>query len=520
MIKETWELILQNQEIRQNLSRLRQELKEHGGKEKLSACIEGDEDKLISLLKHEDAKTRKNAALLLGDLGEQRYLEPVYRAYEEENQMFVKSSYLAAIRNFDYRECMVSFKARLDELSNLEVTTENQKHITEELRELSALVVSMDGVKLHTFQGMEESYDVILLTNRNFQEITMRELKRLEPHAKAKVFGAGVMASVGNLNWMDSIRTHHELLFVIRGMQTCPMEAYEAAKIIVNSELLAFMTKGHLGKPPYHFRVEYKSRLELDKRSDFTKKLSAQIERLSARKFINTTSNYEFEIRLIESRGTPPPSGQRQSQVRSLPQDRQGKEGGCNMLVKLYTLKDDRFSYRKEVMPTSIKAVNAALTAELAKGYMKEDAQVLDPFCGVGTMLIERHKAIKANTMYGLDIQEEAILKARSNTEAAKQIVHYVNRDFFDFKHEYLFDEIITDMPFRIGRKTKDEIYELYVKFFQTAGSFLKEDGLMVLYSHDEDYVKQLAPHNGFCIVKTYEISMKEGTYVFVLNRS
>lgn len=495
MGKETWEQILQGKEVRQNLSKLRQEIKEKGQKEKLTALLSGDEERLIHLLKHEDAKTRKNTALLLGELGDQRYLEPVYQAYESENQMFVKSAYLTAIGNLDYREYLQAFKERLEALSKAEVTEENRKHVTEEIRQLSSLVVVMEGVKMHLFCGMEESYDVILLTNRNFPEITARQLKDLEPGARVRMFGAGVMAEVGNLNWLEDIRTYQELLFTVKGMTTCPMDADQAARTIVKSDLMKFMIRGHKGNPPFYFRVEFKSKMELDKRSAFTKRLSAGIERLSDRKFINTTSNYEFEIRLIEN-----------------------KEGGCNILVKLFTLKDRRFAYRNEVIPTSIKPVNGALTVELAKGYMKEEAQVLDPFCGVGTMLIERHKAVKANTMYGVDIQEDAIEKARGNTQAARQIIHYVNRDFFDFKHEYLFDEIITNMPFRIGRKTEEEIHDLYKKFFGTAKQFLKEDGIVILYSHNEDHVKRMAPSYGFRIIKEYEISRKEGTYVFVLN--
>ena len=189
------------------------------------------------------------------------------------------------------------------------------------------------------------------------------------------------------------------------------------------------------------------------------------------------------------------------------------------MLIKLFTLKDERFSYRKEVIPTSIKAVNAALTVKLAQPYMKEGAQVLDPFCGVGTMLIERHKAVKAGTMYGLDILEEAIEKARENTAAAGQIIHYINRDFFDFKHEYLFDEIITNMPFKIGRKTEEEIENLYEAFFSSTKKVLKDDGIMILYSHNAGHVKKMAPANWFTVSETFEISLKEGTYVFVLNR-
>lgn len=495
MIKETWKQIEQNQDVRQNLSNLRQELKEGKDGGEARSCIKGD--LLIALLKDEDAKVRKNAALLMGDLGEQEYAEPIFQAYQMEGQMFVKSSYLNAIKNFDYREYLETFKVRLDELAKAEVTPETQKHITEEIRELSSMIVTMEGVRLHPFCGQDETFDIVLLTNRNFQEITREELRRLEPHAKTKVFGAGVMAKVENLNWLDRIRTYSELLFAVKGLQTCPMDAEKAADVIVKSDLLKFLSRGHEGNPPYYFRVELKCKMDRSKKSAFTRKLSSRIEKLSERKLINTTSHYEFEIRLIEN-----------------------KEGNCNVLVKLYTIKDERFTYRKEVIPTSIKAVNAALTVKLAERYMKEDAQVLDPFCGVGTMLIERHKAVKANTMYGIDIQEEAILKARENTEAAVQIIHYINRDFFDFKHEYQFDEIITNMPFRIGRKTEEEIQKLYEGFFVDVKAVLKDGGIMVLYSHNAEYVRKMAPENGFVVAETFEISLKEGTYVFVLKRS
>lgn len=496
MIKETWNRIAQGQDVRQNLSKLRQEIKECGGSEEALSCISGNEEKLLLLLKNEDAKTRKNAALLLGDLGKQEYLEPILTAYRTEEQMFVKSSYLNAMKNFDYGAYMTFFKERLDELSGIQMTPETEKHLTEEIRELSSMIIGREGVSLHPFCGQEETFDIVLLTNRNFQEVTKRELLELEPHAKTKVFGAGVMARVENLSWVDKIRTYQELLFVIRGLQTCPMDAEEAAKLIVKSNLLKFLARGHEGNPPYYFRVELKCRMENSKKSAFTRRLSSKIEKLSSRELINTTSNYEFEIRLIEN-----------------------KEGSFNVLIKLFTLKDERFSYRKEVIPTSIKAVNAALTVKLAECYMKEDAQVLDPFCGVGTMLIERHKAVKANTMYGVDIQEDAISKARENTEAAGQIVHYINRDFFDFKHEYLFDEIITNMPFKIGRKTEEEIGDLYKEFFSSASSVLKDDAIMILYSHNAGHVRKLAPANGYMIAETFEVSFKEGTYVFVLKR-
>ena len=197
----------------------------------------------------------------------------------------------------------------------------------------------------------------------------------------------------------------------------------------------------------------------------------------------------------------------------------ENKEGNCNLLLKLYTLKDNRFSYRKEVTPTGIRPTAAALTAALAREYMKEGAQVLDPFCGAGTMLIERHKAVRAYTSYGVDIQEDAVRKARKNTEAAGMAAHYINRDFFQFRHDYLFDEVITDMPFQMGHVTEEEIYGLYLRFFGCIAGFLKEDGIIILYSRNRGFVRPLAARNGFSVLKEYEISKKEGTYVFVLNR-
>ena len=73
---------------------------------------------------------------------------------------------------------------------------------------------------------------------------------------------------------------------------------------------------------------------------------------------------------------------------------------------------------------------------ELSKDYLKENAQIIDPFCGVGTMLIERNKKVPAREIYGTDIFGEAIVYARENTELAGAKVNYIHSDFFDFKHD------------------------------------------------------------------------------------
>ncbi|MGL5437051.1 MAG: TRM11 family SAM-dependent methyltransferase [Lachnospiraceae bacterium] len=494
MTKELWKQIQNNQEVRQNLSKLRQVIKDQGELKKLSLLVDGEEAVIINLLQSEDAKTRKNAALLMGDLGNQTFMTPIWNAYKSEPQRFVKSSYLTAIGSFDYREFLDAIKEQLSMLRNETTTEENQKHIMEEMRELSTLIVKIEGVATHRFTGWDEAFDIVLLTNRNFQELTRDELLTLEPNAKTKLLGAGIMARVNNLRWIRELRTYQELLFVVRGMESCEMEPDKIARTIVSSPLLEFLSKSHEGKAPYYFRLEMKSKKDLGQKSVFLKKLSSKLESLSDRKLINTTNNYEFELRLIEN-----------------------KLGNCNIMIKLFTLKDTRFTYRKEVIPTSIKPAGAALTVALAREYMKEDAQVLDPFCGVGTMLIERHKAVRANTTYGIDIQEDAIIKARENTEIAKQVIHYINRDFFQFKHDHLFDEVITNMPFQIGRFTEDEVYQIYERFFQTIPALLKKGAVLILYTHNKEDIGGLTFRTKFSILKSYEISKKEGTHVVIL---
>ena len=107
MIRDTFEAIVKGTNVRQNLSLLKQELKEGNNKHALLFHIGSRYNELfIGLLSNEDAKTRKNAALVMGELGIQEFLIPLFQAYEREDKLFVKSSYLVAIGELDYRSLM------------------------------------------------------------------------------------------------------------------------------------------------------------------------------------------------------------------------------------------------------------------------------------------------------------------------------------------------------------------------------------------------------------------------------
>lgn len=491
---------------RKSLSDLRGILKKEEQKTLFYPLFLEYQTDICACLNAEDAKTRKNAVLLIGDMGEllckkadadatqaaDTLTALLYEAYKKESTLFVKESYLLALKDYDYAHLLPSLKKELILLSDIEQDDTNKKHISSQQRAITDLIVAKEGIKKHTFTGYDKSCECILLTNRLHKNIT--EAQIADDTAEIKPFNAGVRLVTSHLEKVLQVRTYQELLFLVPGMTTLDTDPLQAAKKVCNSYLLEFLKKRHNGSIPFYFRVELKSKLPLDKRSQFTKRFSAELERLTDRQLINSANNYELELRLIAN-----------------------KTGTYNTLVKLFTIPDDRFSYRKEYQSSSIKPVNAALLVALASKYMQEGARVLDPFCGVGTMLIERQKAVRADTSYGVDISAEALAKAKTNTLEAGQVIHYINRDFASFTHEYQFDEIFTDMPFAMGNISKEEVYKTYKDLFTHAKTLLSKDGTIILYSHDKDYVIRLAKENGYQIIKQFVISEKENTHLFVI---
>lgn len=490
MINNLCERLNQGIDVRQTLSQLRREIKNSDNQDLVYSRIADGNLDLCAFLKSSDAKTRKNAALLIGDLKLSDDAAELFHAYESETTLFVRESYLTALKHLDASDYLPKIKARYEELSNAEMPETEKKHLEKELHALSDLILSADENFSHRFSCKNQELSCILRTNPLHPDITEQQIDDFGTTASR----AGVRVTTRHLDRLLPIRTYHEILFQIPGMQTCRPTPESAAKTIAQSELLDILSKTHDGDFPFYFRIGMKSHQNLASRSEFTKKTAALLETFTNRKLMNSTSHYELEIRMIES-----------------------KTGNYHLLVKFHTIKDTRFSYRKEFIPTSIKPVNAALLVQLAKEYMIPDAQVLDPFCGVGTMLIERQNVVKANTSYGIDYSPEAIEKAIKNTKDSGQIIHYINKDFFTFTHEYSFDEIFTEMPYATGQKSEKDIYETYCRFFPAARQLLTPDGTVIMCTRNREYVKRLAPRQHFHLLKEWNIARKPEIWLMVL---
>lgn len=491
MVKDIYDRICEGVEVRTNLIALKKEISEESKKRSLAYLLEGNYSILVSLLENSDPKVRKNAALILGEMEDEDLKEALLRAYQRETQRFVRTSYLKALEHYEYRDCLSVLKEQLSSLKAWAPSAEEEKHWREEMATLRRMVFRYEKPSKHTFIGYRERAEVILLTNRGYREITSKQL----PEGEIKMLAGGIRLVTEDLRKILSIRTYSQQLFPIKGTRLISPKPEEAASQLAESDLLPFLKRMHRGSAPFYYRIELKSKMPLEQKSQFLKKLTARLDLLTGSELLNMPGWYEVEVRLVEN-----------------------KDGRFIPLMRLCTLEDERFSYRKHALASSIAPVNGALFMELAKPYLTEGAQVLDPFCGVGTMLIERSRCKKADPLYGIDIYEEAVQKGRENARAAGVIIHFINRDFFDFQHEYLFDEIVSNLPGVTRTKDKQEIRRLYQRLFEKSSQVLKRGGLMLLYTTEPDLLQDcIRRETRYRILEKWVIVEREGHTLFAI---
>ncbi len=493
MIKELIEKIKNKEQVRQNLILLRKEIQDENQRRALAYLLCGEYDLFVELLEDPDPKVRKNAALILGEMECEETLEDLIRAYEKEETLFVRSDFLKAIRAYDYEAYLPVLKEQKKRVEHTQMDDGKAKHLREENALLQTMIFQYEKPKKHIFTGGDgqKPIEVILVTNRCQREATKRQLAG----EKAVMLAGGIRFVADRIEPLLNIRTWKEMLFPIPGIAYAQGTPENIGSMLGSSKMREFVQKLHSGTEQFCFRVEVKSKMPLEKKGNWIRRMAASLEQSCARKWINAPEEYEIEIRLIQT-----------------------KEDRFIPLLKFYTIEDNRFSYRKEYLPTSISPVNAALLMELGREYLREGAQVLDPFCGVGTMLIERNACVKARTMYGVDILEEAVEKARENTKRAGLPIHYINRNFFDFEHEYLFDEIVTNFPGKNKNRNEGQICDLYHRFFEKASDHVRDGGILMLYSSERALIqKNCSKYPHYCLKKEYMINEKEKQEFFII---
>ncbi|MGN0203393.1 MAG: methyltransferase domain-containing protein [Coprococcus sp.] len=494
MIKEYLIKIEKDLDVRQNLIELRKLLKTEQGKKEWNLIQRNYFQLLTELLQHADAKVRKNAALILGETGAQQALQQLFEAYREEKQLFVRGAYLTAMSNLDYRPYLRVFEERIQEIMNTVMTPENQKHLNEELKLLREMLLTMEAPKKHRFTGFSVPSELILLTSPGFEQLTVDGMPAACQRT-AHIMNGGVRVMTERPGALMELRTVKGILFRFCKNPLASNDYRTVAAAIMEAGLLEYLQKRHEGQTPFYFRIDLRTRLVLNEKSQYVKRLAGELERLSEHRLQNSASNYECELRITEN-----------------------KQGLYSVYLVLHTFPDTRFAYRRNALATSMHPVRAAEIVALADEYLAEEATVLDPFCGTGTLLIERYRRKKAANLYGVDIYGKAIELGRENAQLAHVPVYFINRDFKDFTHSYQFDEIITEFPARSDKMTSDMLYELYKTFIGKLQGWMKDAGQVIVCTTEEEWLSRLAAKSGYLKMEAvYHLSGKRETALVIM---
>lgn len=492
MLNDIYQNLKEKKQVRENLIELKKQIKGNlERQEQFLSLLQYDFTMLREFLNDEDPKVRKNIAGIIGEMELDGLLPELYEAYEEETTLFVKTAYLKAFQKMDCESYLPNFRSRLEYLLSQKFTEEQEKHITEEIRELTLLIGQYETVEKHYFIGYDEPGRVVLTTNRMYSELTLNQLEE----CNGKKISGGVLVQYEDMRDFLSIRTYQEVLFPLPWAKNLEADPQKIAHNILLGGLLGFLDAKHLGGGHYRFRVEVRGHLTTEQKRILMKKTATALEQKSKHRLINSISDYEIEIRLLEA-----------------------QNGAFHAYLKLYTIPDNRFSYRKNALASSIHPVTAATVMELAKPYLKENAQVLDPFCGTGTMLIERNFAMPAHPLYGVDIYGKAIDAGRENASIARTVINFVNRNFAEFKHEYLFDEIVTNMPIVTEKQSEKTIESLYELLLTKGCKHLKKGGIAVVYSSNPSIASNVfRKHPEWKRLETHQIYQREASYLYIL---
>lgn len=430
--------------------------------ELISHYMDLQREKTAGMLKNSDPKVRKSAAQLLGNLKPDEFCSELIEALNTEGTEFVRPSIILAIGNAKRTP------AAMTALTDYVLPSDcSEKHIREQAAALSKAISSLRGgedtdVKV---KALPEKNEILLRCPS--AKVTAEELKALGYSVSLHKALNGFV-SVKNVPKLSSLyvaRSFYDMN-VLYGVFDTMNAAVRAAKSGGFEDLIRTM----YGEGELRFRVDVQS-LNSQTTQQLRSKVSSEIAaELLPRGLINSPSNYAFSVRLLLTR--------------------EKAYLGAAPAPKL----DGRFQYRTDAISASIHPAVAASCMRFIKPYLKEKADVLDPFCGAGTMLFERAKYSYAS-LTGTDINSDALRAARQNERNAKTGAHFLIKNAGSpFRDK--FDEVICNMPFGLRVGSHDENRSLYAAFLRNLTKMLKKDGVAFLFTHEKKLLAELQPES------------------------
>ena len=236
-----------------------------------------------ALLGNEDAKVRKNAALIMGMINEPSCADDLMKAYMNEDKLFVKSSYLTALKKYDCSKYKDELINRRDELENGCFDDADMKHISAELKELYS-IFPHSGLIKHKFHNPAQPVEVIFTTGRDTVEALMGAVGEFKDASAVKQIFCGVSFKTKEIRAVSSIRIYREMLFPVNGL--APSAKSEIASDIMSGNLIHLLDEMHDDADrAFRFRVTSKND---------TADIASRIQAASGGRLINSPSDYEI----------------------------------------------------------------------------------------------------------------------------------------------------------------------------------------------------------------------------------
>lgn len=495
-MNELIERIQSGIEVRGNFIQLKERLKEASDIDAFLQCIEWDMDFFRQFLQHEDAKVRKNVIQIIGICGLDGLADDLFATYKEEKTLYLRAEYLKVLQGFEVSPYLSFFEKRVEEIQKMGDTKETEKHIGAELRCLTAILKKSGKISSHTFIGGDTMSVMILTTLSGKESYLKRAVEERIGEGKTTLVRGGVKVVSSDYENLMKVRCFQELLFVPPGMGKLSGSPAEMAEQMKKAGLLEYLEERMSGRAAYPFRVEVRGKMSEEERGKAIHQLSQQLERCSGHQLVNAPSDYEITLRFHKS----------------------SREETYALYLKFSLLPDKRFAYRKHVVPSSIQPYMAALIMEIIREDTKGRGQVLDPFCGVGTMLIERNYREHAHSLYGVDIYGQAVYWANEHARQARMDIHYVQKDMVDFTHAYPFELIITNLPAATNGMEEERILEIYEQFLEKCREWLKPDGLVVVYTQSPSLLERALKNQSVLrIAKQTDMYKKGKSRLYIL---
>ncbi|MDL2220206.1 methyltransferase [Eubacteriales bacterium OttesenSCG-928-N14] len=416
-----------------------------------------DVSQLAGLLQHADAKVRKNAATLIGSCNERTLVPALIDALQNETQRFNLPSIVLALG-------ALGGSGARDALLQYPPPTGDDKHDRALQDALQKALSRLNPSQLREFTGFVQPMDVLLAPVSGLSASLHQEARR---HGIVlKQAGSYAHAHTANFASLFELRCFYEALLPLG---SCAVNPEILVEHVQQWRLYERLSAMHAGSGPFALRLELRSKQTAIDRGAFASSFFAALD---SSQFTNAPSSYDIELRAVE------------------------QNGKLVCVYKLHTYHDARFDYRLSSVPASIHPAAAAATLQLVAARMQRDARILDPFCGSGTMLIERAKLCGYRMLEGVDINRKATDIATANGRAADVQLHAYHRDIVGFVAKHPYQEIISNMPFgnRVGNH--DSNVKLYQNFFTQLPQMLAQDGFALLITNEKQLLKDCIAAN------------------------